>query len=529
MSTRRSTILIWGCIVSIGVWILCMWKIQMELSFAQESLLTRNDVPAFVLDHLCRGCRHTVVDEQQRCGWYTQAKENLPQVCRKACYTDDVCDKRLFRYDSVLTVSSVILPSSSVEPSYWLANSVPQHHRLPVTAVSNVTHFLSDDNSVFPNAEYFFDYNPSIVPFMVNTGTANLGLSLDRHYLVSFRVSNQHSCLHPEDRKRMAGIAGDNQQQQTSKDYLGLAVLNTAFQVVTEATVDLKAVGFPGAQDFRLFQLGENTYVTSNDLIAELILTTKDTTNIPGAISVPDAFNKETSLRVWVRHNPSCAPCGKRRGFCGKNFNYFATNEEILAEIWPSGPHTVRPVVLGQPCQRSVPARSYVDNPKNLLPSFATTEEIDFPLLAPHQTIFTNRGRGSACCVPIIFQGQELQLGIQHRKTPSQRNAQLPPGLIDNHYVSSFYAFKNKPPFQQVAESGQFCLEFGNAELTKANDFRQLKIGRTFNCPRIHFVSGMIQDSPDSLIISYGVNDCVSRFVRVRVEDVLTLLFRGPS
>jgi hypothetical protein len=478
----------------------------------------------FVVDQVCRSCRHLLLpdDTSRRCGSYISDEESssiIPQICRETCWKD-ACDKRLYRYDSVLVTQPI------VERSYWITSSVPDRHRIPVSAASNITSFLLDDKRVFPNAEYLFDYNPSII--RLSTDQAHrLGVSSNGQYLASFRVSNQQSCMRPEERKRLTGI-DHSPVKPKSKDYLGLAVLNGQFEVIVDATVDLADAGFPGAQDYRLFELQGKTYITSNDLIAELTLTIGDET-IPEAKPASAVFtDRPSTFHVWVGSNPACAPCGNSRTYCGKNFNYFATEQEVLTEIWPSGPHTVRPIALHEPCKRHTVGQTYVDNPKDLMPSFATTEEVDFPLLAPNQNIFTNRGRGSACCVPIIHNGQTVLLGIQHRKTPSQRNAQLPEALVNNHYVSSFYAFEAKPPFRQIAESGHFCLGFGTAELTKLTLFRTLNIGRTFDCPRIHFVSGILKDSDDSIIVSYGINDCVSRFVRIHLGDVQRLLFNGP-
>jgi hypothetical protein len=260
---------------------------------------------------------------------------------------------------------------------------------------------------------------------------------------------------------------------------------------------------------------------------------------IPNAKRAPAAFANvpaAASFDVWVSQHPACAPCGNSRSSqpCGKNFNYFATDDqEVMTEIWPSGPHTVRPIDLQAPCRRNnVAGPTYVDDttpPNQIVASYSTTEEIDFPQLERHENIFTNRGRGGACCVPILHEGRTVLLGIQHRKTPSQHNARRPAGLADNHYVSSFYAFEATAPFRQIAESGHFCLGFGTAELNQLTRFRTLTIGRTFDCPRIHFVSGMLMDEgDDSIIVSYGINDCVSRFVRIPLDTVRRLLFSGP-
>ena len=53
----------------------------------------------------------------------------------------------------------------SVERETWLPHSLPQRHRLPAAATRNVTAYFASDHGehVYPAAEYFMEYNPSIV------------------------------------------------------------------------------------------------------------------------------------------------------------------------------------------------------------------------------------------------------------------------------------------------------------------------------------------------------------------------------
>jgi hypothetical protein len=52
-------------------------------------------------------------------------------------------------------------------------------------------------------------------------------------------------------------------------------------------------------------------------------------------------------------------------------------------------------------------------------------------------------------------------------------------------------------------------------------------MGRTFDCPRIHFVTGMVEKADDTskVIISYGVNDCVPRMIVVDKAEIIVMLF----
>jgi len=88
-------------------------------------------------------------------------------------------------------------------------------------------------------------------------------------------------------------------------------------------------------------------------------------------------------------------------------------------------------------------------------------------------------------------------------------------------------------PYRVVARSGRFCFGFpysnergGNPYINMTLEDR-MEMDRTFDCPSIHFVGGMIEkaNDPAKLIIAYGVNDCVPRVVVVEKEHVLRMLF----
>jgi hypothetical protein len=64
-----------------------------------------------------------------------------------------------------------------------------------------------------------------------------------------------------------------------------------------------------------------------------------------------------------------------------------------------------------------------------------------------------------------------------------------------------------------------------------------------YNCPRIHFVTGMIDkvevdkvnnvnnnannnnNNDGSVILSYGVSDCLSRFIEIKKSEIIRMLF----
>lgn len=90
------------------------------------------------------------------------------------------------------------------------------------------------------------------------------------------------------------------------------------------------------------------------------------------------------------------------------------------------------------------------------------------------------------------------------------------------------------PPHTIVAISGKFCLGFpSDEEVAQQNPYghatlsRKLRMGHEyFECPSIHFVSGMVEAVDGKhLIIAYGVGDCSPRMIKVRTDDVLRMLF----
>ena len=239
---------------------------------------------------------------------------------------------------------------------------------------------------------------------------------------------------------------------------------------------------------------------------------------------------------------------------CGKNFNYFddgAPREHPgvkMVEIWPSPPHLVRSVDVRQPCQRALPVQEQImeETPRAPPePTFYTVEQALFPEVGVNML---TRGRGGSCCLPLEYTDSQgytsrLWMGVEHSKTPSQRHGikRLPAQLQPNHYISRLYAFERTSPYRLVARSGYFCLGFPTEDecndnhppLVRATAWRKLALGAnaTFDCPRIHFISGMVLDveNPSHVLVAYGVNDCLSRIVRVRLSELQRLLFVGPS
>ncbi|KAL3905468.1 MAG: hypothetical protein SGARI_004444 [Bacillariaceae sp.] len=113
--------------------------------------------------------------------------------------------------------------------------------------------------------------------------------------------------------------------------------------------------------------------------------------------------------------------------------------------------------------------------------------------------------RGSACCTQMTdpTSGKEVLVAVVHPKTvfPGKN---LPADVAPNIYLSRFIAFEPEAPYNIVARSGMFC--FGYPEQDEEDDddslannplrnvkMQPLRFGNeTFDCPRIHFVMGMV-------------------------------------
>jgi len=203
-----------------------------------------------------------------------------------------------------------------------------------------------------------------------------------------------------------------------------------------------------------------------------------------------------------------------------------------------------------------------IESTMDPMPSFFTVDEHFFPGSRP---AFRKAGHGGACCVSLsrdeaLAEGDEIQLaheswgendyllvGVAHTSViwrrwysdtniPDSEKAMIP----HTHYVSFFYAFEPRPPFNLRAMSGYFCLGFAGEDGTEGgvyNPYSILTINRklsqhneTFSCPQIHFVSSFIEkvDDSSSTVIGYGLNDCTPRIVEVEKKELARLLFSDP-
>lgn len=163
-------------------------------------------------------------------------------------------------------------------------------------------------------------------------------------------------------------------------------------------------------------------------------------------------------------------------------------------------------------------------------------------------SLFT-RDRRSACCVEIerkyykdcfsISQPDSIHVGISHTK--SRQRMWSNQGDQFN-YLTRLYTFSSTKPYGLIAIIlGLFCFSYPeDDDATGVNDdakaylFWQekpnhLELNReSYEFPHIHiqFVSGITNKVNDDsrLIVAYGVNDCVPRFVEIS-NKILSFIY----
>ena len=243
----------------------------------------------------------------------------------------------------------------------------------------------------------------------------------------------------------------------------------------------------------------------------------------------------EIKVAVTSRKSPSCCASVDCKRKVGKNFNYFVdkkTNQTIV-EVYPMD--WKETIDLEKQCHGQTGVATHLlNNVSDVLPTatFGTVEELHFSKRGISDVMSCYRG--STCCIPIVDPtGNRLLLGIAHSKTLLSKDLAYKEKVPKNMYFSAFYAIQPMEPYSVMARSGKFCLGFPTEEEAKMNPYARanlesVQLGNvTFDCPRIHFVSGMVEkaDDPSKVIIAYGVNDCVPRMTVIDKADIVRLLF----
>jgi len=531
--------------------------------------------------------------------------------------------------------------------------------------------YSSNPDNAWPKKLHLLEMNPSLAKLpehyrndklwrfaFGNNSSANLP-----HYASVYRITHWNNCYDGTTNLNLFGGSWDNAKGKIPKiDYLGLSLMDANLNVLLDTTVDPKfisnrgkniKISFPAYDDYRLFNLGEQLYLTSNMYISpidlQLILPPLSSATHSSSdhqtlhetfVEIPPAFKNDANnndytpdtdtnintkdidknnnnnnnniekpggnaaLKVWIRNYSSCPvgshdTGGKSRRVAGiihKNLLYFGSskhNQNKNGEnqsntntakvlFYPRyNPNDVRHVDLEAPCNTTRRSLSEMDEqirgPNQPVPSFETIEGIKYPN-QNNEGQFFMADRGSACCVRVKKKSipttatanvemanttsddndnfdEELLVAIVHPKTkfPGKK---LPQGVTPNTYLSRFIAFLPGEPYTIVAMSGMFCLGYPirgmdddiekvgsyRNNIIHKNDvhhsspltFRKMSIlqfaNETYQCPRIHFITGMIEkvkndpSEEDSFILSYGVSDCLSRFVEIKTSEIVRML-----
>mmetsp|Transcript_3526 Transcript_3526/g.8994 ORF Transcript_3526/g.8994 Transcript_3526/m.8994 type:complete len:836 (-) Transcript_3526:1456-3963(-) len=353
--------------------------------------------------------------------------------------------------------------------------------------------------------------------------------------------------------------------------------------------------GEPTFMDYRLFTLNDELYLHANadvTVVTKLDLRSKmHSRKAKKKVEFKlDVLYGENNLEVTMLHQFNTIWSGGDRG---KNFALFSVPnithpdepDSTYAEVHINPYHEVQQIYLDdvEMQKRSVikkrirrnwtvdkimmrKVRTNGNLTKSQIgpsPSFFTVDEHWFPGTRP---AFREKGHGGACCVSLSREealaggdrivlsenswgenNDYLLVGVAHtsviwrrwysdKNIPDSEKAKVP----HTHYVSFFYAFEPRPPFNLRARSGYFCLGFAGEDGTEGGMFnphstltanRKLsQHNETFSCPQIHFVSSFIEKVGDAStsIIGYGINDCTPRLVEVEKTEIARLLFSHP-
>lgn len=122
---------------------------------------------------------------------------------------------------------------------------------------------------------------------------------------------------------------------------------------------------------------------------------------------------------------------------------------------------------------------------------------------------------------PIRIPGTRELLGVAHwhRSPDDQKRIRTEKyGILakhsnhmNSHYTHIFFTMNDEEPFEVKRQSHEFCMSSPQNE----ND-----------CEVIQFVQGLTfkTGSNDTLLMSYGVNDCESRVIDIKLEKILSML-----
>ena len=483
-----------------------------------------------------------------------------------------------------------IVPAILDKSSYGIVHalpSIPDRRRMipavaPPNAVHSLAYFLGSRIREEVEDQPLFTYNPMLLPLddskidSVIISDLLMSGSDEVKYVAVYRVSNFGNCHGPG-----RGVPA------TFQNYLGLALLDQDLNIVQDSSgeymdvvIDVNQHLFDIRWTFEAWPMmtrKPKQYMQDCQLIAAR---SKNADKADRLILLCNEYAMPVRLQRRGTRNARYKNQGSEKDmihfrntygsglqltalrkpnmilFGGKNMHYFSAvggfdghHGPGFLEIRPGGPHEFLAVDFGV---YPYVSRDQGFNPTNVMKSLKYPEPIvsfptiDFPPgLGNSRSMLIDRDSGSACCVSIEWnheddttsEGRRLLMGFSHRKTSKQKV----PKSEHYSYVSRLYAFEPRPPFDLVARSGFFCLGYGlrgnstNDEAMQsdneqiwgaANKYKLIMHGEEFNCPKIHFVSGIAEKMGDdeTVIVSYGINDCYPRMVEVPKTFLVALL-----
>ena len=416
-------------------------------------------------------------------------------------------------------------------------HSIPREMRLSAEAAMNETAMYLDP--LLQKRQYVFEFNPSIVILPENQKTLPEAV-----YLACYRVSTYHGCFHQV-------------REGRHRNYIGIALLDAQLQILQETTID-PAGKLGRFEDFRLFVLHNELYLTSFDwlrrfwiiapptLATVAVIPSLTPSNWTITVEIFSRCSRDEHLRNHAKNLVYFTPPLSSPATLSSVFNESSSSSNItnviIMEPYPMATKEIISEVSCDDRNESIVMQTIELTRERPSPTFRTTDQ-DYLEKSPgmRQPVLTE-DRGNYCCASLKHQGDVYLLGVSHVKTPYfNRPAPLNPNM--NQYFSRFYAMESVPPYNVVAQTGKFCFghHFDTNHLTNelpvphyANltTWRRMTLNnQTYDCPGIHFVSGMTDDAMDpnnKLIIGYGVNDCFARLVVVLKSDVARMLFGSP-
>jgi hypothetical protein len=518
-----------------------------------------------VRDPLCGGCRIAVIQMSKKPTCWSEIKKRMAEQKQMNVNMNISTSISTSLVDAAIMVAKKY-PSfcarchpdacSETDKMYWRidqgaprvnkgwthrVDSIPSKHRIPESFMGDLGGFFSNSSNNVKKRQYYYEYNPSIVVLPADQVPDIPGESAV--YLASYRITEAEMCMTDD----VKGLANPD-NHSLPEDYLAIGFLREDLTKIQDFVIDLRKSNFR-VHDFRLFTLKDQLYLTGTNLITPIWV------NLPKDLPydlkkkdikvLRDMFKKDHSApSLSVRNFASC--CTSKT--CnGKNFNYFVgANDTILAEANPIFPHTVEGLDMKMHCRVAQSAAKVQGNEDTSIststgpeyPSFHSNMERNFAVRGG--VIDRSSHRGTACCgkiqVPDEKSGKlkNLLVGVSHQKYVNRKWRKNPvKNYSDKAYLSALYAFEAEPPYRIVARSGAFCFGYPDKEEAKENYYANMTLARTLlmgepeNCPLITFVSGITEKAgdPSKVIIGYGINDCISRFVEVDKSELVRLLF----